>query len=252
MRKKLSSGFRGKRLLDERVVEYLTGIFATRHDVSTAVRDGLQQMRERVKEEVLGALAKDLWASSISDIEKFIDLADEVTATKTLVVPLFKSMGYERVRADPHQHRSLEFGQDIREMKLRLPSGHTLYFVAQVKKHAIRSSTARVSVDVEAVILQLEKSTEKKVFDYEFDAEVRPDHAYLVVLGRMSKDARLFLEERIAAEKRRKILIVDKEDLLGLCKQYGLPLDAQAAIRQYITEHTGKMHLRGVMTSEGR
>ena len=39
-------------------------------------------------------------------------------------------------------------------------------------------------------MLQLEKALERTMFDDEVGAEVRPDHAFLIVLGSISKDAR--------------------------------------------------------------
>lgn len=235
MQRKKSSVF-----IDNKIIEYLAGIFATREDVSSAIRAEIRQTKEAVVDELLTRLSKELWISGIDLINKFLDIADELSATKMLVVPLFRSMGYEHVRFDKHEQRNLEFGQDIREMKLRLPSGHVLYFVAQVKKKTLRSSTRNVASDIESILLQLEKSLEKKIFDYDLDSEVRPDHAYLVVLGSISKDSRVFLEERISAEKRRKILILNRDDLIQLCQKYGLPLEAQAEIKKCLEPSMGR------------
>ena len=121
-------------------------------------------------------------------------------------------------------------------MRLRLPSGHYLYFVAQVKRE-LRSAASAPGRDVEAVVLQLEKALERTMFDYEVGADIRPDHVFLVVLGSISKDARAFLEERVRADKRRKVLILQRREILALCRTHGLPIEAQARIRRYLTHH---------------
>jgi hypothetical protein len=218
---------------EEELVELLAGIFAVRTEQTT-----VPARAERVLEQVITALSEHLAVTGEDALSRFLDVADEVAASRLLVGPLLTALGFEAVRVDEHKDRRLEFGQDVREMRLRLPTGHCLYFVAQVKRE-LRSTTAMPDKDVEAVILQIEKALEKTMFDYEVGADVRPDHAFLIVLGSVSKDARLFLEERISADKRRRVLVIQRSEILELCRSYGLPLDAQSEIRRYLTKAGG-------------
>ena len=46
-------------------------------------------------------------------IEDFLDVADEYHFTETLLVPLFRKMGFEKVLTKGHKEKILEFGQDL-------------------------------------------------------------------------------------------------------------------------------------------
>ncbi|MFI0606697.1 MAG: hypothetical protein ACH37Z_02260 [Anaerolineae bacterium] len=164
---------------------------------------------------------------------------DEPITLTELIVPLLRHIGFEKVQEDKHRDRRLEFGQDIRTMRLRLPTGHALYLVAQLKKGAIKSSTGAPTHDIMAIINQLEKALDKTVFDYDTNTHIRPDHAYLIATGQITKDARLFLEEHISSGKRRRVMYLDGDDILELCRKNGLPLECQIKIRQTLASAMG-------------
>ncbi|PYR31207.1 MAG: hypothetical protein DMF90_26065 [Acidobacteria bacterium] len=63
----------------------------------------------------------------------FLDSASEDEFTDHLLVPLFQRLGSHRVSPAGHTEKALEFGKDL-WMKFQLPTGHWLYFCAQVKR----------------------------------------------------------------------------------------------------------------------
>ena len=219
---------------EQRMMEYLAGVFVKREDLVGVLNADRQSIKNAILDELLTTISVGHISSQMSDVEEFLNVADEVRATELLVVPLFRAMGFTRVRADEHEQRSLEFGQDIREMKLLLPSEHELYFVAQVKKGPLRSCARSGSSNIAAILLQLETALDKATFDYDSNVQVRPDHAFLVILGTVSQSARLLLEEKISLEKKRRILILDRSNLASLYRKHGLSLEAHVAIRRFL------------------
>src|SRR5205085_1987463 len=100
---------------DEKLLEILAGVVATSLDLGD--REVAEHTRS-VLNVVLVELTRHLAFSGEEVITQFLRKADEVTATKLLLEPLFGHLGYEAVRVDDHRDRRLEFGQDIREMRL--------------------------------------------------------------------------------------------------------------------------------------
>ncbi len=70
----------------------------------------------------------------------FLDAASEDEFTERLLVPFFQRLGFHRVTAAGHREKILEFGKDL-WMKYQLPTGHWLYFCAQVKRTKIDASS---------------------------------------------------------------------------------------------------------------
>jgi hypothetical protein len=70
-----------------------------------------------------------------------LDAASEDEITATILVPFFQRLGFYRVNAAGHQEKILEFGSDL-WMKYQLPTGHWLYFCAQIKKVKIDAKGA--------------------------------------------------------------------------------------------------------------
>lgn len=54
-------------------------------------------------------------------------------------MPIFRQLGFVRVKAAGHRERGLEYGKDL-WMKYQLPTGHWIYFGAQVKKERIEAA----------------------------------------------------------------------------------------------------------------
>jgi hypothetical protein len=71
--------------------------------------------------------------------EEFLEKASEDEFTERALLPLFLNGGFQRVSAAGHKDKALEFGRDV-WMKLRLPTGHWIYFGVQVKKGKLDSA----------------------------------------------------------------------------------------------------------------
>ena len=76
-----------------------------------------------------------------NEIEFFLDTANEDEFTNIFLVPLFREMGFKKVFPKGHEDKTNEFGQDIKLMKLELPTENILYFVLQVKTGTIGASS---------------------------------------------------------------------------------------------------------------
>jgi hypothetical protein len=216
---------RPRHLTGGEIDDYVSGILLFRREIRQTVREFRQFYRRRD-----AGGRRGLSGSALLKVGNFLSSADEVTLLRDLVVPLFSRMGYKCVRADEHIDRSQEFGQDIRELKLRLPTGHLLYFVVQVKKQRLYGGVRAPSASAEKVLLQLSAALHKRVFDYDANLQVLPDHVYLILVGGAAKGAVQLIEEKISELTRRDVLVIYREALLELCRTYGLPRDALSRI----------------------
>lgn len=170
------------------------------------------------------------------DVRAFLALADEDLLTKTLLVPLLRHLGFEAAQAKGHRDRSLEFGQDIRNLKYHLPTGHWLYFAAQVKTGPLKYGVQKPSQSIEKALIQLGMASDKEMFDSETNLWVKPDHVLLIASGRINEGARIYLYEHLAQEKRRRILFLDSEDIVRICEKEGLPPEVQKRIQQEVRD----------------
>jgi hypothetical protein len=72
-------------------------------------------------------------------LAEFLDSASEDEFTERVLVPLFQRLGFHRVSPSGHKEKTLEYGKDL-WMKFHLPTGHWIYFCAQVKRDKIDAS----------------------------------------------------------------------------------------------------------------
>lgn len=173
---------------------------------------------------------------SEAEIKRFISIADEDAFTEVLLVPFLRRLGFRSVLEKGHRDKTLEFGQDIRSFKLQLPTGHWLYFSAQVKAGNIiysASEKARSS-NIEKVLTQAKMAFTHEMFDAETNTMCLPDHVLLVATGEINEGARLYLSESLSREKRRRILTWEGGYLLERILEQGLPRGCQIEIRKYI------------------
>lgn len=103
-------------------------------------------------------------------------------------------MGFENIKVKEHKVRTLEYGQDIKLMKLRLPTGHFLIFVAQVKKGDIKSTSQEPDKGIKKILTEIRPVFNKKVFDDEIGQYIKPHHVFFVISGEINDYARLYLE----------------------------------------------------------
>ena len=75
---------------------------------------------------------------------------------------------------------------------------------------------------------------EKTFVDPEINRDVRVDHVFVVASGSINEGARSYLLERISEEKRRNLLFLDRDDIIGLARQFGLPEVGQRAILEML------------------
>lgn len=163
-------------------------------------------------------------------LPKFLSRASEDEFVETVFIPILRQMGFQRAKAKGHRDKTLEYGNDIREMKCRLPTGHFLYFAAQVKAGDIIYGISKPNQNVEQLLTEARMALEKTIFDPEINRDVRVDHVFIVASGNINEGARNYLLERISEEKRRNLLFLDCEDIIGLARQFGLPEVEQGAI----------------------
>ncbi len=155
-------------------------------------------------------------------LTKFLDSASEDEFTERLLVPLFQRMGFHRVSPAGHKEKSLEFGKDL-WMKYQLPTGHWIYFCAQVKRDKVDSSGASNN-NVATILNQSQMAIDHPIFDPETNKNVLLDHLYLISAGEITRAARAWLVTRLNAGQRRHIIFMDREEFLDHCSRILLDL----------------------------
>mgnify|MGYP001065928459 CR=1 FL=1 len=163
-------------------------------------------------------------------LPEFLNRASEDEFIGVVFIPILHQMGFRRAKAKGHKDRTLEYGNDIREMKWQLPTGHFLYFAAQVKAGDIIYGVSKPNQNVEKLLTEARMALEKTSFDPEINRDVRVDHVFIVASGSINEGARSYLFERISEEKRRNLLFLDRDGILGLARQFGLPEVKQKVI----------------------
>jgi hypothetical protein len=73
--------------------------------------------------------------------------------------------GFLHVSVKGHRDKSGEFGQDIRQLKLALPTGHSLFFAVQVKAGDINPHARGQKSNVALVLTQARMALGKKTLD---------------------------------------------------------------------------------------
>lgn len=148
-------------------------------------------------------------------IESFLSTSSEDDIIEKLLVPLFRELGYLRVEETGHRDRSLEFGKDL-WMKFRLPTGHYIYFTAQVKKGKIDSAGKSKNTNVTEVLNQARMALDYPIFDPEVNRQCLIDHLYIISAGLITKQARHFIIKNLDASSRRHIIFMDRVELMDL------------------------------------
>lgn len=169
---------------------------------------------------------------SVDQIEKFLRTSSEDEFTQLLLVPLLRHIGFTTAEAKGHRDKSLEFGQDIQRMKIQIPTGHWLYFSAQVKKGDIKANTFKQKENVNQVLNQTASQLEWKMPDSESNTNVKPDHVLLIVSGDITEAAKQFIFDH-DLYKRKRVLLWEKETIVRLCQDKGLPEQVQNIILEF-------------------
>jgi len=146
-------------------------------------------------------------------VASFLDSATEDEFTQKLLVPLFKRLGFARVTATGHKEKVLEYGKDL-WMKFQLPTGHWLYFGAQVKREKIDASGAGGSNNVATVLTQVRMAFDNPIFDSETNRKVLLDHIFIISGGEITKGAKEWLATHLDIGQRRQIIFMDRDEFL--------------------------------------
>lgn len=161
-------------------------------------------------------------------LERFLDTALEDELIEQFLIPMFRQLGFRRVTPIGHRDRSLEFGKDI-WMKYPLPTGHSIYFSAQVKRDKIDAAGRDLSKNISGILAQIEMILDYPVFDPETNRKHLVDHVYVISAKAITKQARALLGEHLDREARRHIIFMDREELLDLGAMTGLNPQCDAA-----------------------
>lgn len=174
---------------------------------------------------------------SVEQLGKFLNNASEDDFTQILLVPLLRHIGFTTAEAKGHRDKSLEFGQDIQRMKLQIPTGHYLYFSAQVKRGNIGTNSAKEKLEenINHILNQTAAQLEWEMPDVENNLVSKPDHILLIVSGDITEGAKQFIFKHDLF-KRKRVLLWEKETILRLCQEKGLPEQVQKIILEYNTK----------------
>jgi hypothetical protein len=172
---------------------------------------------------------------SAAEIEKrerlsaYLDSASEDELIEDVLIPMFRSLGFERITASGHQDKALEYGKDV-WMRFTLPTRHILYFGIQAKRGKLDSSgvTKTGNVNVAEIYNQLLMMLGHELFDPEQGRKVLVDHAFLVAGGTITKAAKNWLGEQLDASRRSQVMFIDRQDILNLFVVAGAQLPANA------------------------
>ena len=155
----------------------------------------------------------------------YLDSVSEDELIETILLPLFRQLGFHRVTAAGHKDKSLEYGKDI-WMKYTLPTQHTLYFGIQAKKGKLDASgdSRAKNINIAEIHNQALMMLGHEIFDHDTNRRVLVDHAYIISGGEITKQAKNWLGEKLDASKRSQIIFMDRDDLLNLFVVTNLPL----------------------------
>jgi hypothetical protein len=145
-------------------------------------------------------------------VAAFFDAASEDEFTEKLLVPLFQRLGFHRVTPAGHHEKMLEFGKDL-WMKYQLPTGHWLYFCAQIKRDKIDAGGTSAN-NAANVLTQVRMAIDHPIFDPEANRKVLLDHVFVIAAGEITRAARTWIAERLDVAQRRHIIFMDRDELL--------------------------------------
>jgi hypothetical protein len=161
-------------------------------------------------------------------VAAFLDSASEDEFTEKLLVPLFQRLGFHRVTPAGHKEKVLEFGKDL-WMKYQLPTGHWLYFCAQIKRDKIDAGGTSTN-NAANVLAQVRMAIDHPIFDPDANRKVLLDHVFVIAAGEITRAARTWVAERLDAGQRRHIIFMDRDELLDHSARILLDLQIAAPL----------------------
>ena len=146
-------------------------------------------------------------------LSQFLDNASEDDFTERVLVPFFQRLGFHRVAAAGHKEKTLEFGKDL-WMKFQLPTGHWIYFCAQIKRVKIDAKGVSGG-NVAEVMNQARMAMDHEIFDPDLNKNVLLDHLFIISAAEITRQARLWLAQHLDKEQRRHMIFMDREEFLN-------------------------------------
>lgn len=148
-----------------------------------------------------------------SKVATFLETASEDEFTERLLVPLFQRLGFHRVSAMGHVEKLLEYGKDL-WMKYQLPTGHWIYFAAQVKREKLDARGGSGDTNTATVLDQVRMAVDHPIFDPDTGRKVLVDHVFVISAGEITRSARNWLVEKLDQSQRRQIIFMDRDEFL--------------------------------------
>jgi hypothetical protein len=164
-------------------------------------------------------------------VEEFLDTASEDDLTEKLLVPFFQRLGFHRVSRTGHREKALEFGKDL-WMKFQLPTGHWLYFAAQIKADKIDAGATSGTNNVANVLTQAKMALSHHIFDPDNNQKVLPDHVFVIAGGEITRAARNWIDENLDSSQLRQIILMDRGEFLDNSGRILLDLRIEPESRQ--------------------
>jgi hypothetical protein len=149
-----------------------------------------------------------------SKVAEFLGSATEDDFTERLLVPLFQRLGFHRVSPTGHQEKLLEYGKDL-WMKYQLPTGHWIYFGAQIKREKLDSKGNSGGANIATVLNQVGMALAHPIFDPDNGRKVLVDHMFVISAAEITRSARQWLIEQLDQSQRRHIIFMDREEFLN-------------------------------------
>ena len=155
-------------------------------------------------------------------LDEFLGEASEDQFISEILLPLFQTLGFNRVSITGHKDKALEYGKDV-WMKYLLPTGHWLYFGLQAKKGKL-DAAGRSDANVAEILNQASMMLGHAIFDPDINKGRLVDHAIIAAGGEITKQAKNWLAERLDASQRSQIIFMDRTDIVRLFIVRNVPL----------------------------
>jgi hypothetical protein len=146
-------------------------------------------------------------------VAAFLDSASEDDFTDRLLVPLFQRLGFHRVQARGHKEKAFEYGKDL-WMKFQLPTGHWLYFGAQIKRDKLDAKGGSGDKNVATVLDQVRMAFDHEIFDPDTQRQVLVDHIFVIASGDITRSAENWLIRQLDTSRRRQIIFMGRNEFL--------------------------------------
>lgn len=158
-----------------------------------------------------------------NELIQYLDTASEDNIIEEILLPLFQQLGFQRITAEGHRERILEYGKDV-WMKYRLPTLHYLYFGIQVKKGKVDAAGRSKGTNIADIHNQVLMMLGHEIFDPETNKTSLVDHAFIITGGEITRQAKNWLGGKLDASQRSQILFMDRDDILDLMLRHKIPI----------------------------